>query len=128
MGKIINNGIVYGGGSSVELDATLSIEGKAADAQAVGKALGIEITQAEYDALSEEEKLSGIYWITDGTGGGNNDISGEIVDNLESTAADLALSANMGRVINEKLAKAIFIKSFDAATGTLETVSVEYIN
>jgi hypothetical protein len=102
MGKIINNGIVYGGGSSVELDATLSIEGKAADAQAVGKALGIEITQAEYDALSEEEKNNGIYWVTDGAGGtdGNNI---DIVDNLESTDTDKVLSANQGNVIKNML-------------------------
>ena len=48
-----------------ETDTTLSVEGKAADAKAVGEAIGIEITQAEYDALSDEEKASGAYWITD---------------------------------------------------------------
>ena len=42
MGKLIKNGIEYGGGnseSSIELDTTLSIADKAADAKAVGDAL-----------------------------------------------------------------------------------------
>lgn len=30
---------------------------------------GIDITQAEYDALSDEEKMKGTYYITDGVGG-----------------------------------------------------------
>ena len=128
MGKIINNGIVYGGGSSVELDATLSIEGKAADAQAVGKVLGIELTQAEYNALSESERNNGTYWVTDGEGG-EGDGSGiyiettDVIDNLTSTATNLPLSAKQGKVLNEKT---LHIVSFDATTGTLVTKSWDY--
>lgn len=57
MGKIINNGIVYGGGSSVELDATLSIEGQAADAKAVGDTK-ISYTDIVDNLESESTKLA----------------------------------------------------------------------
>jgi hypothetical protein len=40
-----------------------------ADLDVISDALGIEITQAEYDALTPEEKANGTYWITDGSGG-----------------------------------------------------------
>jgi hypothetical protein len=70
MPAIIKDEVVYGGGSSnIELDTTLSIEGKAADAKAVGD------TKISYT---------------------------DVVNNLESTATDLPLSANQGRVLNEK--------------------------
>ena len=49
----------------------------------------------------------------------------EIVDNLDSTDSNKPLSANMGRELNQKLTKVLYIKSFDPETGTLETVSVE---
>ena len=56
-------------------DTTLSISGKPADAAAVGEALtniqpgdnSVTLTQAEYDALSDEEKASNTtYYISDG--------------------------------------------------------------
>lgn len=64
-------------GNTVELypeiktDTTLKVSGKAADAAAVGEAIknagGVTtLTQAEYDALSEEEQNTGVYLISDG--------------------------------------------------------------
>lgn len=87
MGTIIRNGIEYGGISP-------DIEDK------INNAKGIELTQAEYDTLSEEEQKTGLYWITDADSGSssiNALTSDDVVDNLESTETKLPLSANMGR-------------------------------
>jgi len=40
-----------------------------ADLDVISGALGVEITQAQYDALTPEEQANGTYWITDGSGG-----------------------------------------------------------
>lgn len=47
-------------------------------------------SQADYDLLSEEEKLSGTYWIPDGTGGGGGGTSIDLDPTLsvEGKAAD----------------------------------------
>lgn len=95
------------------IDATLTKEGQCADAKAAGDAIaylkengvGIDVTQAEYDALSYEEKMKGTYYITDGDSGGVLNCA-DVVDNLLSTATDLPLSANQGRVLNEKFTNA----------------------
>ena len=50
----------------------------------------------------------------------------EVVNNLESTAANLPLSANQGKVINDNLKKCLQIVSFDVDTGTLITKSYDY--
>jgi hypothetical protein len=50
--------------------------------------------------------------------------SGEIVDTLESNAVDKALSANQGKILNEKMLQ---IVSFDETTGTLITKSSDYM-
>ena len=63
--------------------------------------------------------------IRNGTEYSGSILSVNIVNNLESTSINSALSANMGRELNDKLANAIFIKSFDPETGTLETVSAD---
>jgi hypothetical protein len=132
-----------GGNSNIELDKTLSIEGKAADAQAVGKALGIEMTQAEYDALSEEEKNNGTYWVTDGQGGSEGSIEldptlsiegmaadakavgdtkisyTDVVDNLTSTSTNLPLSANQGKVLQDtKLNKTDVVNNLTSTSTT----------
>lgn len=51
--------------------------------------IGIELTKAEYDQLSEEEKNKGTYWITDysGSGGGSN-IELDKTLSIEGKAAD----------------------------------------
>lgn len=65
-----------GGGSTVELDTTLTQSGKAADAKAVGDALAervcgigiskiMRITQSEYDALETKDETT-LYIIADG--------------------------------------------------------------
>ena len=54
-------------------------------------------------------------------------ISGaDVVDNLNSTSTDLPLSANQGKILNDKAAQALYIVSFDASTGTLTTKSADY--
>lgn len=59
----------------------------------------IDITQAEYDALTQEEKMdaSVFYNITD-----RNVTSAEVVDNLSTNDGTKALSAKQGKVLNDK--------------------------
>ena len=99
--------------SDVEFDDGMNAEEKVKEIE------GIEITQAEYDALSEEEKNTGVYWVTDGAGGtGGNNI--DIVDNLESTDTDKALSANQGNVIKNMLGDQVTF-SLSGTTLTITT-------
>lgn len=127
--KVLQNGIwkilsFFTKASDVEFDDGMNAEEKIQDIE------GIEITQAEYDALSDEEKNTGIYWITDGEGGGGGNgggtttnalTSSDVVDNLESTDTDLPLSANQGNVLNNNVKKCLQIVSFSG--GTLTTKS-----
>lgn len=111
--KVLQNGIwnlfsFFTKASDVEFDDGMNAEEKMQDIEKNG--FGIEITQADYDALSEEEQKTGVYWITDGeggTGGGSSDNTkisyDDVVDNLESTATNLPLSANMGRELKDSL-------------------------
>ena len=99
MGTLYKNGIPYGGGGD---NSTV-------------------ITYAEYQNLSEAEKNSDTtYYVSDYPAIN----SGEIVDNLESNAVDKALSANQGKILNEKMLQ---IVSFDETTGTLITKSSDYM-
>lgn len=94
MGTIIRNGIEYGGGISPDIE------------DKINNAKGIELTQAEYDALPEEEQKTGLYWITDADSGSNPVdalTSDDVVDSLESTATDLPASANIVKKLNDKL-------------------------
>lgn len=51
--------------------ATITIDGVPTDIYAPVGVSGVELSQAEYDALPEEEKLNGtVYYIYDGQGGG----------------------------------------------------------
>lgn len=51
--------------------------------------IGIELTKAEYDQLSEEEKNKGTYWITDYSGsGGSSNIELDKTLSIEGKAAD----------------------------------------
>ncbi len=108
--KVLQDGIwkifsFFTKASDVEFDDGMNAEEKIQDIEKNG--FGIEITQAEYDALPEEERNTGVYWITDGEGasGGTIDAltSADVVDNLESTATDLPLSANQGRLLKNSL-------------------------
>lgn len=75
MGKIVKTGVEYAGGGrggqtysagqgiKISSNNVISIENPTAKQ--------VELTQAEYDALTEEQKTDGtIYFITDGEGGG----------------------------------------------------------
>ncbi len=108
--------------SSVEFANGMNAEEKVLDIE------GIELTKAEYDALSEEEKKTGTYWITDiNNESGSSTIyleSSDVVNNLSSIATNLPLSANQGKVLNEQM---LHIVSFDATTGTLITKSWDYV-
>lgn len=67
--------------------ATITIDGVSTDIYAPegGPGGGVELTQAEYDALSEDEKLNGtVYYITDGSGGGG---SAELENPMTATKA-----------------------------------------
>lgn len=130
--KVLQNGIwkilsFFTKASDVTFDDGMNAEEKIQEIEKNG--FGIEITQAEYDALSEEEKNSGVYWVTDGQGGGGDggsieldttlSIEGmaadakavgdikisytDVVDNLVSTSTKLPLSANQGRLIKNSL-------------------------
>lgn len=81
MGILYNNGVEYGGGSGGGDNSKI-------------------VTYEQYQNLSEAEKNSNTtYYVSDYP----SVSSGEIVDNLESTATDKALSANMGRELAEQL-------------------------
>lgn len=89
MPAIIKDEVVYGGGgtTNIELDTTLTIEGQAADAKAVGD------TKISYT---------------------------DVVDNLESTATDLPLSANQGRLLSEQLGGLTLYAMSEATFETVE--------
>ena len=51
--------------------------------------IGIELTKAEYDQLSEEEKIKGTYWITDySSSGGSSNIELDKTFSFEGLASD----------------------------------------
>ena len=109
MSAIIKKNVVYAnsGGSSSGDAKDIKYDNANSDLEsnniqdAIDEINGIELTQEQYDTLTEEEKLSGTYWIID-SGNENSGRRVEIVDNLESTDIDKALSANMGRELDEK--------------------------
>ena len=79
MGTLMKNGIPYGGGGGGDNSRTVTYE--------------------QYNNLSEAEKNSDTtFYVTDYPGG-----SVEIVDSLESTDTDKALSANMGRELKDNM-------------------------
>ena len=74
MGRIIKDGVMYAGGvtSAKSIKYDNSVSGldatnikEAIDKLAAGDAGAITLTQAEFDALSEEEQNNGTYYITD---------------------------------------------------------------
>lgn len=108
--KVLQDGIwkifsFFTKASDVEFEDGMNAEEKIQFIEENG--VGIELTLAEYESLSEEEKNNGTYWITDanGTSGGDGDFlkPTDVVDSLESTATDLPLSANMGRQLKEEI-------------------------
>ena len=145
--KVLQNGIwkilsFFTKASDVTFDDGMNAEEKIQEIEKNG--FGIEITQSDYDKLSEEEKNNGVYWVTDGNGGGGGgsidptlSIEGmaadakavgdtkisytDVVDNLTSTSTNLPLSANQGKVLDANVKKCLQIVSFSG--GTLTTKS-----
>lgn len=68
---------------------------------------GTVLTQEEFNALSPEEQTKGLYYIKDSSSTDLNDNVylklENVIDNLDSTDVDKALSANMGRELLEQL-------------------------
>lgn len=64
--------------------------------------VGTEITMAEYEALTEEEKLNGTYWITDAEA-----TNPEALKDLDSRVEVLENDVNsMGNIVSHSVAKA----------------------
>lgn len=103
MGTLMKNGIPYGGGGGGDNSKTVTYE--------------------QYKNLSEAEKNSDTtYYVPD-----YPEETVEIVDNLESTDTDKALSANMGRELKEdKVSKSEF-NNVMPVTSDFGTVSGGYV-
>ena len=126
--KVLQDGIwkifsLFTKASDVEFDDGMNAEEKIRDIEING--FGIELTKAEYDALSEEEQKTGTYFITDvnneGGSGANCLQNTDVVDNLESTATGLPLSANQGRILADKLGGFSLVKISQTEYDTLTT-------
>lgn len=125
--KVLQDGIwkifsFFTKASDVEFDDGMNAEEKIQFIEENG--VGIELTLVEYEALSEEERNTGTYWITDdngtsGDGDGFLKIT-DVVDNLDSTSTDKVLSANMGRELNSKLGDQVTF-SLSGTTLTITT-------
>ena len=119
----------------VKTDATLSVSGKAADAAAVGNALGNKISN---DYISDSVIGKGIKFPKSADGSvftfrpylPNNlmqitkdDKTGLLsVDTSGNTEINGGLTVTSG-IVSRKKGSALFVSSFDSSTGTLNTVS-----
>lgn len=89
--------------------------------------IGKELTKAEYDALSEEERKTGVYFLTDvdslnGESSTTNALTpDDVVDNLESTETKLPLSANQGKILADQLGGFSLVKISQTAYDALTT-------
>lgn len=119
----------------VKTDATLSVSGKAADAAAVGKALGNKINN---DYISDSNIAKGIKFPKSADGSvftfrpylPNNLM--QITKNDTSSLLSVDTSGNTeiaggltvtNAIVSRKKGSALFVSSFDSSTGTLNTVS-----
>lgn len=119
----------------VKTDATLSVSGKAADAAAVGEALGNKINN---DYISDSNIAKGIKFPRSADGTiftfrpylpnnlmqiTKNDTSSLLsVDTSGNTEVAGGLVVTDG-IVSRKKGSALFVSSFDSSTGTLNTVS-----
>ena len=118
--KVLQNGIwnilsFFTKASDVEFDDGMNAEEKIQDIEKNG--FGIEITQAEYDALSEEEQKNGMYWISDGaggTGGSGGDISSEVMEYITQLE-------NRITQLETTMTTCIKVTSFNTSSGALVT-------
>jgi len=117
----------HGGGSDVEITPTLATGTKIADFEidgvsgelyapsGGGGASYVELTQAEYNALTPAEKMNGtMYFITDASGGGGGGGSSEIYDDTERV---------VGTWFGETLYKVSKMGTFSTGTFTALTLS-----
>ena len=119
----------------VKTDATLSVSGKAADAAAVGEALGNKI---DNDYASNRGCGKGIKFPKNADGSvftfrpwlPNNliQITKDDASNLLSvdTSGNTDINGGLtvtGGIVSRKKGSALFVSSFDSSTGTLNTVS-----
>ena len=119
----------------VKTDATLSVSGKAADAAAVGKALGNKI---DNDYISDSNIAKGIKFPKSADGSvftfrpylPNNLM--QITKNDTSSLLSVDTSGNTeiaggltvtNAIVSRKKGSALFVSSFDSSTGTLNTIS-----
>lgn len=95
-GTYYKNGIEFTGAGGID-----SIDGSVVNIE--------QKTRAQYEALSQGEKDTGTYFITDDLDGAIN-----VVDNLLSDSPTDVLSANQGKVLDEKF---IFITNYKVSFG-----------
>ena len=120
MGVIIRDGVIYsGGGNSADVDP------------------GITLTQAEYDALPEEERLNGLYYITDGNSsimatsiGFDNDISKLEADNIQDAIDELVntriaeIELSIAQLNTDKAEKNYVVAIFEQLKELIQTGEV----
>lgn len=114
----------HGGGSDVEITPTLATGTKIADfeidgvsgelyAPSGGGASYVELTQAEYNALTPAEKMNGtMYFITDASGGGGGGGGSDIHD-----------YDNTEKVVGTYFGKTLYEKSYQNIAGTGASVN-----
>lgn len=116
MGLIIRDGVIYSGGGNSNADVDP----------------GITLTQAEYDALSDEEKVNGLYYITDGYSGGhasniefNNTNSGMVATSVQGAIDELSDKVDhAGASINDNAVNTEETWSSSKIQKTIENITV----
>lgn len=104
--------------NTVEMDNGNTLEEEIAELKD-GVSTGIELTVAEYEALGDEKLTNDVtYYVVDDEYG-DGSMGCNVVDNLLSTSTDLPLSANQGRVLNEKI-ETILNMRYNEETDTVQ--------
>ena len=101
-GDLAVDGVPAGGTTGQALVKKTNDDGDVEWADVEGNVKAVELTQAEYDALTPEQKMDGtIYFITDGEGGGGGGGGGEtpnldaVLTKGNTTSKDINISADV---------------------------------